>query len=98
MKNTVSYTSSITGKTRIARFDRIESISSVTTPDIGQYYRLSITGIIYDDTQEFFDNGIYALKPECSVTYKGKTYWFDNLDKLGMVVENENTLAALETL
>ena len=98
MTNTVSYTSSTTGKTRCAQFNKIESICSVTTPDIGQYYRLSITGIIYDDTQEFFDNGMLALKPDCSITYKGKIYCFDNFDKLCMVVENENNLAALETL
>ena len=98
MTNTVSYTSSTTGKTRCAQFNKIESICSVTTPDIGQYYSLCVTGIIFKDTQEFFDYGKLTLKPDCYVTYKGKIYRFDNLDKLCLVVENENTLAVLETL
>lgn len=98
MKNTVSYTSSITGKTRYAQFNKIESIYPINDKDCGHYYRLCVTGIIYNDTQEFFDDGMYALMPDCNVTYNGKIYWFDNLDKLCMVVENEKLKQVLNEL
>ena len=98
MTNTVSYTSSITGKTRNAQFNKIKSICPRNDKDYGHYYRICITGVIYNDTQEFFDDGMLDLKPDCSITYNDKIYWFDNFDKLCMVVENEHNLSAIESL
>lgn len=39
---------------------------------------------------------LFALNDH--VIYRGKTYVYSDLDRLCMVVENENNLAALETL
>lgn len=39
------------------------------------------TGISYNDTQESFDDGMLALKPDCSVTYRENVYRFKDFDR-----------------
>ena len=98
MKNSIYYTN-VNGKLEYAEFGWIESITPININDTVRYYRIYVTNVFYPDTEVTAEATILVLaKSECSVTYNDKIYWFDDLDKLGMVVENEHTLTAIEAL
>ena len=99
MKNYLCYTT-VSGSRRHAEFDSIKHIRRpVMVGVVGQYYSICVTGVVYTDTGETVDDTQFGLfAPNDHVMYRGKIYWFDCLDKLCMVVENENNLAALESL
>lgn len=100
MKNSLCFTS-ISGTRRHAEFDSISYIRPVMVGTTGQYqyYSIYVTGgIVYMDTGETVEIAQFGLFKHDYVTYRGKRYEFENLDRLCMVVENENNLAALEAL
>lgn len=97
MKNSLCFTS-ISGARRHAEFDSISYIRSIMVGQY-QYYSIYVTGgIVYMDTGETVEVAQFGLFKHDYVTYRGKRYEFDNLDRLCMVVENENNLTALESL
>lgn len=98
MKNSLYYTM-VTGKIEYAEFGRIESILPININDTVRYYRIYVTNVVYPDTNDTAEAAMLVLaKSECSVTYRGKSYKFDNLDKLCMAVENERNMDAIEAL
>ena len=100
MKNYLCFTT-ITGTSRQVEFANIKYIRPLEIAGIyGQrFYNINITDVVYTDTGETAEDTQFGLfAPDDCVTYLGKTYKFGDLDRLCMVVENENNLAALETL
>ena len=96
MKNSLCFTS-ISGTRRHAEFDSINYIRPVM---VGQYhyYGIYVTGVVYMDTGETVEGVHFGLFMHDYVTYRGKRYEFDNLDRLCMVVENENNIRVLDEL
>lgn len=100
MKNFLRFTT-VSGSRRNVKFDSIKHIRPVIIAGTcgERYYIIGVTNVVYTDTGETDKDvrlGLFA--PEDCVTYLGKTYEFSDLDRLCMVVENENNLAALESL
>lgn len=96
MKNSLRFTS-IFGKIRYAEFDSIRYIRPIMVGTT-EYYSIYVTGVVYTDTDDTVAAAHFGLYTHDYVIYRGKTYEFDNLDRLCMVVENENNLAVLEAL
>ena len=98
MKNFLYFT--ISGSRREAEFDSIKYIRRPVMPGVvGQYYIICVTGIVYTDTGETDNDaqfGLFALDDR--VTYLEKTYKFEDLDRLCMVVENEKLKHVLDEL
>lgn len=98
MKNFLCYTT-VSGTRRHAEFDSIKHIRRpVMVGVVGQYYSICVTGVVYTDTGETDEDTQFGLFEHDYVMYRGKRYTFDNLDRLCMVVENENNLTVLEAL
>ena len=100
MKNFLCFTP-ISGTRRHAEFGSIRYIRPITVGTTGKYYSIYVTGGgVYMDTGETAEVAHFGLfvHDYVNVMYRGKRYTFDNLDRLCMVVENENNLAALESL
>lgn len=98
MRNSLYYTMP-SGKIQYAEFCRIESISPIDINGTVRYYRIYATNLAYPDTDDTAEAAMLVLaEPECAVTYRGKRYKFDSLDKLCMAVENEHNLDAIEAL
>lgn len=98
MKNSLCCTA-VFGQKRFVEFGTIKLIRPVMIGTAGQYYSIYVTDAVYTDTGETAKYTQFGLfTPGDSVTYRGKIYGFDRLDRLCMVVENENNLAALESL
>jgi hypothetical protein len=96
MKNSLRFTP-ISGTRRHAEFDSIRYIRPIMV-STNKYYSIHVTGVVYTDTGETVEVAQFGLFTHDYVTYRGKTYEFENLDRLCMVVENENNLAVLEAL
>ena len=100
MKNFLYFTT-IIGSRREAEFDSIKHIRPVIIAGTcgERYYIMDATNVVYTDTGETTEETQFGLfAPDDCVTYLGKTYKFGDLDRLCMVVENENNLAILESL
>ena len=100
MKNYLCFTT-ITGTSRQVEFANIKYIRPIEIAGTcgSLFYDINITEVVYTDTGETAGGKKFCLfAPNDCVTYLGKTYKFGDLDRLCMVVENENNLAALETL
>lgn len=100
MKNFLCFTT-VNGTTGHAEFVRIEYIRPVIIADTCSklYYNIKVTGVVYTDTGDTAEKAQFFLYTRYDrVKYLGKTYEFGDLARLCMVVENENNLAALETL
>ena len=98
MRNSLCFTT-VAGKTRHAEFGLIRHIRLIQCAGSWQYYCIFVTDVVYTDTGETDEEARFGLyKSDNCVTYRGKTYGFDSLDRLCMVVENENNLAMLESL
>ena len=100
MKNFLRFTT-VDGSKRHVEFDSIKHIRPVIIAGTcgERYYNINITEVVYTDTGETAGDKKFCLfAPDDCVTYLGKTYKFGDLDRLCMVVENENNLAALESL
>lgn len=100
MKNFLHFTT-VSGTTGHVEFDSIKHIRPVIITGIcgKRYYNINITEVVYTDTGETAEKAQFFLYTRYDrVKYLGKTYEFGDLDRLCMVVENENNLAALESL
>lgn len=100
MKNFLYFTTA-SGSRREAEFAWIEYIKPIHIPGTcdERYYIMYVTNVVYTDTGETIEETQFGLfAPDDCVTYLGKTYKFGDLDRLCMVVENENNLAILESL
>ena len=99
MRNSLCFTT-VMGKIRHVEFARIEYIRPVYIVGIcGGYYNINVTDVVYTDTGETDKDAQFGLfTPDDRVTYRGKAYGFEDLDRLCMVVENENNLTVLESL
>lgn len=97
MKNSLCFTS-ISRTRRHAEFDSIKYICPVMVGTTGKFYSIYVTGVVYTDTGDTVAAAQFGLFTHDYVTYRGKKYTFDNLDRLCMVVENENNIRILESL
>ena len=100
MKNFLRFTT-VGGSRRDVEFAWIEYIRPVIIAGTcgERYYIMDVTNVVYTDTGETAEETQFCLfAPDDCVAYLGKTYKFGDLNRLCMVVENENNLAALETL
>ena len=87
MKNSLCFTS-ISGTRRHAEFDSISYIRSIMVGTT-EYYSIYVTGgIVYMDTGETVEVAQFDLFKHDYVTYRGKTYEFENLDRLCLAVLN----------
>jgi hypothetical protein len=102
MKNSLCFTTG-SGKIRYVEFAHIWNIRPIRNSIAGiygrRYYCIYVTDVFYTDTGEHEEETRFRLfEPGDRVTYHGKTYKFDNLDRLCMVVENENNIRVLDSL
>lgn len=98
MKNFLCFTTG-SGKIRYVEFAHIWNILPIRNADGRWYYCIYFTEVVYTDTGEHEDETRFRLLDQGDrVTYHGKTYEFDNLDRLCMVVENENNIRVLDSL
>lgn len=100
MKNFLRFTT-VDGSKRDVEFGSIKHIRPVIIAGTcgERYYIMDVTDVVYTYTGETAeDTQIGLFAPDDCVTYLGKTYKFGDFDRLCMVVENENNLAALESL
>lgn len=102
MKNFLCFTT-VSGSRREAEFDRIEYIKPIHIHGAGtndyRYYSINITNVVYTDTGETDKETLFGLfAPNDRVTYLEKTYKFEDLDRLCMVVENEKLKHVLDEL
>lgn len=102
MKNFLYFTT-VSGTIWHVEFDRIEYIKPIHIHGAGtndyRYYSINITNVVYTDTGETDKDAQFVLfAPDDYVTYLEKTYKFEDLDRLRMVVENEKLKHVLDEL